>query len=161
MELSQEFKTNYGSIRGFSDQDIGWLFLDMIAEDREDARRAGYGDNYVKMVVDTVFTSEIALSIVNSEGALVTCFGVSAAAEEGVGVMWGFSTNKYHKHDNLSAVFKIGEHTKCVLDFFHDIFPVIQASVLVENRSARRRMRFAGFRMSGISDGRALYIRHR
>jgi len=161
MQELQEFKTKYGSIREFSDQDIGWLLVDMIPEDREDARRSGYGDNYIQMVVDTVFTSELALSLVDNEGRFISCFGISAASEEGVGVMWGFSTNRYHDNRDLSATIETGKHTVEVLNFFHNIFPVIKASLPVENKAGRRRMRFGGFKMCGISDGRALYTRHK
>tara|TARA_B110000495_G_scaffold48442_1_gene40418 strand:- start:578 stop:982 length:405 start_codon:yes stop_codon:yes gene_type:complete len=132
----------------------------MIEQDKDDCRASGYGENFLQAILDYVFISQFVFSLEDKSGGIIGSFGIFPDEElEGVGTMWGFSTSNFFSIKSPRGASEILSNTKRVLDFFNSIFPVVKASCLMENKEARRRFNFGGFRMYDRTEDRALYMR--
>lgn len=161
MSTAEEFKFKYGSIKKFNEQDLSHLIFSLMDEDREYARDAGYGNDYVKMISDVISRSVVAFSIFDEDGEFVSSCGVSHTNRQGVGNVWILSGKGYSKNQNK---FNVGAEflrsASELLDFFHKIFPILTCRVVKSNKGANRRTRFLGFKVSVYDENFVEYIRH-
>lgn len=161
MSTTGEFKFKHGSIRKFSEQDLAHLMFGLIEEDREYARVAGYGDDCARMVADVIKRTSAAFSIFDKDQFFVSSCGVSTTNRAGVGNVWILSGEGYKRNQNK---FDIGaeflRNASEVLDFFHQVFPVLTCKVVRSNTAANRRTRFLGFHPCEYSESFVEYIRH-
>lgn len=153
------FDTKNGAIREISDQDIYFLSSDMIQEDLDYCRDAGYGNNTIKAVLSHVMNSSFCFSVEDVDGKLVFTFGFLPSEEEGVCTMWAFSTNQLFKIKNPVVSMDFLSNVNEILDFMNNIYPVIKASINKNNKNGRRRLKFAGFKLYSLEGEIASYLR--
>ena len=139
-----DFKNGY--LRTIKEKDVVLLMSDLIDQDKEYARDAGYGEDHIQMIRDVMMNSMLGVSIVYKDDVFCSSFGLSKTLQEGVGCIWFLSCNNYFKClNNKEAAFEFLINSKIVLEGFHEIFPILKCYVQSKNKDAKRRTKFMGF----------------